>query len=469
MATIFDIEIAAFLLDSNDRQPDFARIARKYLEIDLAPEDMTPGLMAALAGPLMQALEKELKERKLMELYMNTELALGPVLARMECVGVKLDLDHLAKLSKELRTQLETLEKEIYAHSGEEFNIQSPKQLQTILFEKLQLASGKKTKTGLSTNVQVLTELANHHPLPAKILEYRHLSKLLSTYIDALPRQADKQHRVHTTYNQTIASTGRLSSIDPNLQNIPIRTDVGRKIRKAFIPEEGSVFLAADYSQIELRLLAHLSKDPNLVEAFSINEDIHTRTATLIFQKKPEEVLSEERRIAKTVNFGVVYGMGPFKLSQDLRIPLKEAKSFIDAYFERYASVRDFMAGLEATARDEGVLTTIFGRNKTFPGLTSRNRVVYEAAKREAMNYPLQGSAADIIKGAMISLDRALIDGGYKARMVLQVHDELVLEVPRNEAEAVTKLVVHHMENAAALSVPLKVEVGMGASWFDAH
>lgn len=465
----FDIEIAAFTLDANERQPDFARIARRYLEMDIAPEDLTPGLMAALAAPLMEKLTAALKERGLYEVYMDTELALVPVLARMEHAGVKLDLAYLAELSKELKQQLATLEKEIYSLSGEEFNIQSPKQLQTILFEKLQLTSGKKTKTGLSTNVQVLTELAEVHPLPAKILEYRHVAKLLSTYIDALPRQADKNGRVHTTYNQTIASTGRLSSIDPNLQNIPIRTDIGRKIRKAFIAEEGRVFLAADYSQIELRILAHFSQDPFLLEAFRNNEDIHTRTATLIFDKKPEQVTKDERRISKTVNFGIVYGMGPFKLSQDLRIPLKEAKGFIDAYFERYAGVSEFMKNLEIRARDEGMLDTVIGRTKSFPGLASRNRVVYEATKREAMNYPLQGSAADIIKKAMITLDQALIEKGLEARMVLQVHDELVLEMPRAEAEEVTKLVVQHMENAIPLSVPLKVDVGIGTSWFDAH
>lgn len=469
MALPFDIEIAAFTLDANDRQPDFARIARKYLDVELQPEDLTPEMIGALVAPLQEALTKELKERKLFEVYHDTELALVPVLARMENLGVRLDVPYLATLSKDLHSQLAALEKEIYAISGEEFNIQSPKQLQVILFEKLQLTTKKKTKTGYSTNVQVLTELAEEHPLPGKILEYRHIAKLLSTYIDALPRQADKENRVHTTYNQTIASTGRLSSIDPNLQNIPIRTDMGRKIRKAFIPAEGCVFLAADYSQIELRLLAHLSEDPQLIDAFSKGEDIHTRTATLIFEKQPHEVTSEERRIAKTVNFGIVYGMGPFKLSTDLRIPMKEARSFIDAYFERYGNVASFMEGLEQEAKDTGYLSTLLGRTKSFPGLSSRNRVMYEAAKREAMNYPLQGSAADIIKCAMIKIDQDLEYHGYKARLVLQVHDELVLEVPKEEAEAVTKLVVKHMEEAMKLRVPLKVECGIGDSWFVAH
>lgn len=465
----FDIEIAAFLLDANDKQPDIARIARRYLGISLSKEDVTDGILGTLAAPLMAALTDALKEKGLLTVYEELELALIPVLAKMEHAGVMLDIPYLAALSKELRSQMETLEQEIYTTSGETFNIHSPKQLQVILFEKLKLSTGKKTKTGFSTNVQVLTELAEVHPLPAKILEYRHLSKLLSTYIDALPKQADPEGRVHTTYNQTIASTGRLSSIDPNLQNIPIKTDLGRKIRKAFIPQEGYVFVAADYSQIELRLLAHFSEDPNLIEAFAQNEDIHTRTATLIFDKKPEEVTKEERRIAKTVNFGVVYGMGPFKLSQDLRIPLKEAKSFIDAYFERYASVAGFMHGLEEQAKTQGTLGTLLGRTKEFPGFTARNRIIYEATKREAMNYPLQGSAADIIKKAMITLDAALEEKGYNARMVLQVHDELVLEVPVDEVEHVTRLVVEHMENAAQLKVPLRVEVGVGTSWFDAH
>ncbi|PIV90012.1 DNA polymerase I [Candidatus Gracilibacteria bacterium CG17_big_fil_post_rev_8_21_14_2_50_48_13] len=465
----FDLELAAFTLDPNDREPSMSRIVAKYLDIELSEEELTPALLATLAGKLEEVLTKELKDKGLWTVYHDTELALVPVLARIESAGVQLDVAYLKTLSTKLHAELLTLEEEIYGLSGERFNIQSPKQLQTILFEKLGLTTGKKTKTGHSTNVQVLTELANHHPLPGKILEYRHLAKLLSTYIDTLPKQVDSKGRVHTTYNQTIASTGRLSSTDPNLQNIPIRTDIGRKIRQAFIPMEGCVFLAADYSQIELRLLAHFSKDPNLLEAFRTNEDIHTRTATLIFDKAADLVTPDERRIAKTVNFGVVYGMGPFKLATDLHISMKEAKSFIDAYFARYAEVSALMQSFETTARDEGYLTTILGRKKTFPGLSSKNRVVYEATKREAMNYPLQSSAADIIKRAMITLDEALREGRYTSRIVLQVHDELVLEVPRAETEAVTHLVVEHMQNAVQLEVPLTVSVGIGDSWMAAH
>lgn len=465
----FDIELAAFTLDPNDREPSMARILRRYLNLSVSDEDYSPALLASVAGALEETMTSHLKKEGLWDIYQDMELALVPVLARMEHAGVRLDLAHLQHLSNQLHTDLLVLEQDIYRLSGETFNIQSPKQLQTILFEKLGLSTGKKTKTGHSTNVQVLTQLAEQHPLPAKILEYRHLAKLLSTYIDTLPKQVDREDRVHTTYNQTIASTGRLSSKDPNLQNIPIRTDIGRQIRRAFIPRPGCVLLAADYSQIELRLLAHFSKDPNLLEAFRTNEDIHTRTASLIFDKAPDGITPEERRIAKTVNFGVIYGMGPFKLAGDLRISMKEAKSFIDAYFTRYDKVAALMESFEVRARDEGYLTTLLGRKKTFPGLSSRNRVVYEATKREAMNYPLQSSAADIIKRAMITLDNALLKGSFASRLVLQVHDELVLEVPHEEVESITHLVVDHMQNAVTLDVPLTVSIGVGDSWMTAH
>lgn len=468
---MFDIQIAAFLLDPARREPPLSHLVEKYLGVTI-PEDHEEQLVleAHFLPELEEVLTKKLKEEGLYDLFSTLEVPLSEVLSDIELTGVKIDCAYLKELSTEMTRDMHALEKEIYAIAGEEFNINSPKQLQVILFEKLKLSSFKKTKTGFSTNVQVLTELANVHPLPEKILEYRQFQKLLSTYVDILPTLADKNNRIHTTFRQTIAATGRLSSSDPNLQNIPIRTDLGRKIRKAFIAEEGYKLLSADYSQIELRMLAHFSDDPALTAAFKETDtDIHTRTASLIFSKTPEEVTAQERRIAKTVNFGVIYGMGPFKLSQDLKISRKEASGFIERYFETYSNVDSFMKGLEATAKDTGYLQTLSGRKRYFPELQSSNRVLYEAAKREAINFPIQGSAADLIKIAMLNIAAELKKRKLSSRMVLQIHDELLLEVKEEETKEVTHLVVDEMQNVLKLKVPLKVEAGIGLNWLDAH
>lgn len=441
------------------------------MDVQLPEDKEEQDLIATSYLPkLHDILQKKLEEEGLHKVYHQVELPLLSVLHHIEETGIKIDVPYLKALSKEMTADLAILEKEIYLIAGETFNINSPKQLQVILFEKLQLSSSKKTKTGFSTNVQVLTELAHVHPLPAKILEFRQIQKLLSTYIDTLPTLVDSEDRVHTSLNQTIAATGRLSSTDPNLQNIPIRTPLGKKIRKAFIPKEGMLLLSADYSQIELRMLAHFSEDPALIEAFHhADTDIHSQTAALIFGKTHEEVTPEERRIAKTVNFGVIYGMGPFKLSQDLKISRKEASEFIERYFQTYSKVDSFMKGLELQAKETGFLTTISGRKRYFPELQSSNRVLYEAAKREAINFPIQGSAADLIKIAMIRIDKKLQERNLQSKVVLQIHDELLIELVPDESVEVTKLIVEEMQEAFPLHVPLKVEAGIGKNWLEAH
>ncbi|MFN7160669.1 MAG: DNA polymerase I [Candidatus Gracilibacteria bacterium] len=468
---MFDIQIAGFLLDPARREPTLSHLVEKHLDIIIPDDHEEQKVVEAHFMPqLQEILTKKLKEEGLYDVYSTMEVPLSEVLSEIEITGIKIDTAYLKELSVEMTRDMHVLEKEIYKIADEEFNINSPKQLQVILFEKLKLSSFKKTKTGFSTNVQVLTELAEVHPLPAKILEYRQFQKLLSTYVDVLPTLVDSENRLHTTFRQTIAATGRLSSSDPNLQNIPIRTDLGRKIRKAFIAKEGYKLLSADYSQIELRMLAHFSGDPTLIEAFTESDtDIHSKTAALIFSKTPEEVTSQERRIAKTVNFGVIYGMGPFKLSQDLKISRKEASGFIERYFETYSKVDSFMKGLEANAKDIGCLQTLSGRKRYFPELKSSNRVLYEAAKREAINFPIQGSAADLIKIAMLNVAAELKKRKLSSRMVLQIHDELLVEVKEEEAKEVTHLLVEEMQNVLKLKVPLKVEAGIGDNWLDAH
>lgn len=467
----FDIEIAAFLVNSSLRHYDLPRLFERYF--DIPPEDAAALPLpskAILMSQLKDILLKELKDNNVYKLFEEVEMPLTKVLYKMEDAGIKIDTKILAELSKKYNIELEKLEKEIYAMAGEEFNIGSPKQLQEILFTKLGLTQEKKNKTGFSTDAKVLASLANAHPIADKLLQYRQYAKLISTYLDALPKLVSpKTGRIHTEFNQIKAATGRLSSINPNVQNIPIRTEEGRDIRKAFIAQEGYVLLSADYSQIELRLLAHFSQDPSLMKAFTTDGDIHAYTASLIFHKNQSEVTSQERRMAKTVNFGVIYGMGPFRLAGDLKITRNEAKEFIDKYFETYGHVKAFMSGLEEEAMKEGFLTTVLGRRRYFAEINSKNRVVQEAAKREAINYPLQGSAADIIKVAMINIDQELTKRKLKSRQLLQVHDELLIEVKREECEEVTHMVKHEMENAVKLNVPVRVDVGVGKNWLEAH
>ena len=425
---------------------------------------------ADVTGRLAGALRKEVDDQGLTSVYEEIDAPLVPVLARMEDAGVKIDPAALGEMSVKLLREADAKARDIYERCGVEFNINSPKQLGDVLFNKLALPIPVKYGKGkkISTAVDVLEGLAADHEVPRLVLEYRQLTKLKSTYVDALPALIRNQSgRVHTTFGQTGTATGRLSSTNPNLQNIPIRTELGREIRAAFIAEPGHVLLAADYSQIELRLLAHLSKDKLLVEAFRRGDDIHTLTASQVFGVPPLMVTPDHRRQAKVVNFGIVYGLSAFGLSQNLGIEPSEARKFIDAYFEKYAGVRAFIdATLEQTRRDQSV-KTLFGRIRPIPDINSKNATQRGFAERTAVNTPLQGTAADLIKLAMIRIDEEIRKRGLKSRMTLQVHDELVFEVPENELDAMKPLVREHMEKAYALDVPLLVEIGVGPNWRD--
>ncbi len=411
-----------------------------------------------------------LAESGMEPLFFDLEMPLLKILADMELCGVKVDQRLLRELSDGFAVQLASLERDIFNRAGCEFNINSPKQLGEVLFEKLGLPSGKKTKTGWSTDMNVLTALARDYDIPKTILEYRSLSKLKSTYTDALPRLVDKSTgRIHTSYNQTVTNTGRLSSSEPNLQNIPIRSEEGRKIRGAFIAEEGCLLLSADYSQIELRVLAHLSQDRVFCEAFAADEDIHTRTASEVFDIMPGLVTPEMRRQAKTVNFGVIYGQGAFGLARELGVSTKTAKEFIDNYFARHSGAREFLDACVREAEEKGYVTTILGRRLPIPDIASKNGNVRAFAQRNAVNYPIQGSAADIIKQAMVRVCERMRKEGLASRLIMQVHDELVFEVPEKEKTDMELLVRREMENAVSLRVPLKVEVNFGRNWSEAH
>ncbi len=434
--------------------------------IPYACEDADITLMAC------QALAPQIEAIGLGDLMAKVELPLIPVLMRMEMNGVRLDTERLRALSISFQKQLEALEDSIHALAGEVFNIKSSQQLGQILFEKLNLPVQKKTKkkTGYSTDVEVLTKLAEMHELPAMVLRHRALAKLKSTYVDALVELIHPETgRVHTSFNQTVTATGRLSSSDPNLQNIPIRTAEGREIRKAFVPPEGWQILSADYSQVELRILAHYARDPLLIQAFAENEDIHTRTACEVFGIEPETITDELRRHAKVINFGIIYGMGPFSLAQDLGISQKMAKTYIDNYFDRYPGVKNFIDQTIETARETRQTSTLLGRIRLLPEIDSRNRNIRQFAERTAVNTPIQGTAADLIKLAMIEVDRRLQEEKYRAQMLLSVHDEIVLEVPREEIDAVGAMVRTAMEDIWELGVPLKVNLAAGNNWAEAH
>ncbi len=418
---------------------------------------------------LKKILEKEISGKDLDELFYDVEMPLVEVLAVMEINGVAIDKDCLAKLSAEMERRLGALTKKIYDAAGEEFNINSPKQLSKILFEKLKLPVIKKTKTGISTDEDVLIKLAAKHELPQTLLEYRELSKLKSTYIDSLPNLINpKTERVHTSFNQTVTATGRLSSSEPNLQNIPIKTEEGRKIRRAFIPKsDKNVLLSADYSQIELRILAHLSGDKRLIRAFKDGRDIHAFTASLVFGMDEDGVTNEMRNMAKTVNFGIIYGMSPYGLSQSLGIDVDKAKDFIDSYFERYPDVKEYLESLIADAREKGFVTTLLGRRRYIPEINSKDMRMRQFAERTAVNTPIQGSAADIIKVAMIEIEKNIEKNNLNSKMILQVHDELVFEVPKMELDEVYKIIKEGMENVIKLKVPVEAHVEIGKNWLD--
>lgn len=421
---------------------------------------------------LHQALYPQLEaEKSLLHVYQDIEMPLVPVLSRMERTGVLIDANVLAAQSVELTARLDELEKQAFAIAGEEFNLSSPKQLQTILFEKLNLPVVKKTPGGApSTNEEVLEELADNHELPRVILEHRSLSKLKTTYTDKLPLMVDpKTRRVHTSYHQAVTATGRLSSRDPNLQNIPVRTDEGRRIRQAFIARDGYCIMAADYSQIELRIMAHLSQDKGLLKAFAEGKDIHRATAAEVFGVPLDEVTADQRRSAKAINFGLIYGMSAFGLARQLGIPRGEAQRYMDLYFERYPGVLEYMARTREHAAEKGYVETLEGRRLWLPEINSRNGMRRKAAEREAINAPMQGTAADIIKKAMIAVDDWLQKENIDALMIMQVHDELVFEVRKEQQAEMAEKIRGLMEAAMKLDVPLKVEAGVGANWDEAH
>jgi DNA polymerase I len=425
---------------------------------------------ADVTGRISKVLRQEVEDAGLMKLYREIDLPLVPVLARMEEAGVKIDCDLLQEFSVRLEKDCDAKAREIHGKAGIEFNINSPKQLGDVLFNKLNLPKPVKYGKGktISTAVEVLEELSAEHEVPRLVLEYRQLSKLKSTYVDALPALLNRgTQRLHTTFNQAGTATGRLSSTNPNLQNIPIRTELGREIRAAFIAEPGCVLLSADYSQIELRLLAHFSEDPLLVDAFRRGDDIHALTASQVFGVPPMLLDAEHRRRAKAVNFGIIYGLSPFGLSQQLGIEQREAKKFIDAYFEKYKGVRQFIDRILDETRREQKVRTLFGRIRPIPDINSKNANMRGFAERTAVNTPLQGTAADLIKLAMIRIDQELRERNLKVRMLLQVHDELVFELPHSELDTMRELVRESMENIYPLKVPLVVEVGVGPNWRD--
>ncbi|MBN1583186.1 MAG: DNA polymerase I [Anaerolineae bacterium] len=424
---------------------------------------------------LVEMLSKQIHELDQWELFADIEMPMVSVLCEMEQAGVRLDASFLAHMSGELEREQRRIEQEIYALVGHKFNIQSTKQLGEVLFDELRLPRQgiRKTTHGYSTAADVLDLLKGKHPVVALILEHRQISKLRSTYVDALPTLINpRTRRIHTSYNQTGAVTGRLSSSSPNLQNIPIRTELGRQIRKGFIPREGWVFVAADYSQIELRILAHVSQDAELLDAFRRGQDVHARTAAAVFGIPIEQVTKDQRQLAKTVNFGLIYGQSAFGLAQQSGLDFDEAERFIDTYFSRYPGVRNWLDRTRDLAYERGYVETLLGRRRYFPELKSTQRAyagAQAAAIRQAINAPIQGTAADILKIAMIRLAQVLVEHGLRARMVLQVHDEVVLEVPRDEVDEVVALTCQVMESAYELSVPLKVDVEVGENWFDMH
>jgi DNA polymerase-1 len=445
----------------------------KASSLDEVPiERATPLVCARIAAvaALRDRLRAGLEKDGLLALLEDLELPLATVLARMEWTGVRIDSGFLEKLSREWESEIARLTGTIHALAGREFNLNSPRQLGEVLFETLKLTPGRKTRKtrSLSTSVEVLEDLAEEHELPRRVLEYRSLQKLKSTYVDTLPALVNRETgRVHTSFNQAVAATGRLSSSDPNLQNIPIRTDLGRLIRRAFIPADGALILSADYSQIELRVLAHLCGDPQLLRAFTSGEDIHRRTAAEVFGVLPDLVSESMRRRAKAINFGILYGMGPQRLARDQGVSLKEAADFIERYFGRFPGVKAYIDATIASAESEGRVRTLFGRVRYFPELRGSDRNARQQAVRAAVNTTIQGTAADLIKMAMVVLDRRLREAGSAARMTLQVHDELVLEVPEHELMPIVALVRQVMEGAHALAVPLVVDMRVGPNWLE--
>ncbi|MFA5809574.1 MAG: DNA polymerase I, partial [Thermoleophilia bacterium] len=468
-----DTEVAAYLLKPTARTyslDQLAVVAGIRVELDAeSPDERALAIKAVQTYLLAHQQNEELDKKGLAGLFHNWEMPLVRIFAEMEHIGIKLDLDRLGEISAKVSDRLEQLEDEIHKLAGETFNIDSPQQLATILFRKLKLSPGKKTKTGFSTDASVLKNLRGSHKIIPKIETYRELAKLSNTYLLALPRIADPETwRIHTTFNQTVTATGRISSSNPNLQNIPIRTPLGEKIRDCFVAEEGHRLIVADYSQVELRLMAHLSGEPKLRQAFASGEDVHRDTAAEVFNLKPEEVTSTQRNRAKAVNFGIMYGISGFGLAEQLDISREEAAGYIEAYMARYPKVAAFRESTIEQAREDGFVTTVLGRRRAIPELRSSDERIRRLGERLAVNTVIQGSAADIIKIAMVNSCRALEKEGLEARIVLQVHDELVFEASEAEASAVAELARREMTGAWQLDPPLEVDVGIGETWVEA-
>lgn len=484
---VFDAGLAAYLLQPNQSEYEYDTLAKVYLDVTLPSEKEMLGkeklgyfsfedervqkwmaYQAIVPYKIKSVLREKLKETGMESLYDEMELPCLYALYEMEKNGIRVDGEALHQYGKKLRTRIEELTAEIHAMAGEEFNINSPKKLGEILFEKLGLKNGKKTKTGYSTSAEVLEKLKNAHPIIPKILEYRQLTKLNSTYAEGLAGYIRADGRIHGKFHQTVTVTGRISSADPNLQNIPTRMPLGREIRKVFIPEEGSVFVDADYSQIELRVLAHMSGDAALIAAYQADEDIHAITASQVFDVPLDQEDSTLRRKAKAVNFGIVYGISSFGLGQDLDISRKEAEGYIEKYFATYGKVKEFLDRTVEDAKKNGYTVTMFGRRRPIPELASSNFMTRSFGERAAMNAPVQGTAADIIKIAMVRVNRRLKEEHLQSKLVLQIHDELIIETKKEEVEIVQKILVQEMMHAADLAVPLLVDANVGDSWYDA-
>ena len=462
----FDSAIAAYLIDSARDKYNLNELINEYLEKNI---DEKASSAIKYLSELYVYLKGRIKEEGMEELYYNVEHPLIGVLSSMEVVGFNVNEEILESLAVKFKEEIKNTEKEIYDLCEEEFNISSPKQLGKILFEKLDLPVIKKTKTGYSTNADVLEKLKNKHPVIEKIIYYRQITKLNSTYVEGLKNVIDVDGRIHSSFNQTVTTTGRLSSTEPNLQNIPVKYEMGREIRKVFIPKEkGDILLSCDYSQIELRVLAHMSDDANMIDAFKHHSDIHTKTASEVFKVPVEEVTSLMRSRAKAVNFGIVYGISDFSLSQDLKITRKEAAEYMAIYFDRYPKIKDFLQGAIDSAKEDGYVLTLLNRRRFIPEIKSSNKIVISLGERLAMNAPIQGSAADIIKLAMVKVYERLKKEGLASEIILQVHDELILNVKPNELEKVKTLVIEEMENVFKLSVPLDVDVNLGKNWYEA-
>lgn len=485
---LYDTMLASYLLNPNKPSHSLEDVGLQYLfykkrsfneilgkrhsfaEVPIDEATQYAAEDAELAMELKDILFERLKTEGLENLYFDIEMPLIYVLSDMEEAGVRINQERLQELSKELDRELATIESRIYSIAGEVFNINSPQQLRRILFEKLGLKPSKKTKTGYSTGIDVLEELAKTHDLPQEILNYRTFYKLKTTYVDALPKLIDKNTgRIHTSFNQTVTATGRLSSSEPNLQNIPVRGEWGTKIREVFIADKGHVLISADYSQVELRILAHMSNDEGLVDAFKKDIDIHTKTASDLFNTSEELVTADMRRIAKTVNFGIVYGISSFGLSEALNITPKEAAAYIEQYFKKHAGVKNYMDNAIKMARDYGYVKTLLGRKRPIPEINNPNSSIRQQAERLAINTPIQGTAADLIKIAMINIWNKLKENRLKTRMLLQIHDELLFETPEDEIDSAKKLIKYEMENALTLSVPLNVDIGIGKNWAESH